>query len=86
MEDDRTLEEYNGLEPDATVHLVLRLRGGGEGPPQVGVEFADVSNTDSLRERIGASQHLGGIWPALACVWMVFVKTRSVQPMENMSS
>jgi len=51
MEDDRTLEEYHGLEPDAIVHLVLRLRGGGGGPPQVGVEFADVSNTDSLKRK-----------------------------------
>lgn len=27
MEDDRTLDAY-GVGPDATVHLVLRLRGG----------------------------------------------------------
>ena len=50
MEDDKTLEEYNGLEPDAIVHCVLRLRGGGPCPVG-GVEFADVSNADSLKRK-----------------------------------
>ena len=50
MNDDRTLEEYNGLEPDGIVHLVLRLTGGGPCPVG-GVEFADVSSADSLKRK-----------------------------------
>ena len=50
MEDDRTLKEY-GIEPDVIIRLVVRLRGGGTGPPPVGVEFTDVSSADSLKRK-----------------------------------
>ena len=60
MEDGNNLEEYNGLEPDATVHLVLRLRGGGGA--MMGVEFADVSSADSLKKQD---------WSVLAPPWRV---------------
>ena len=43
LEDWRTLADY-AIQQGATLHLVLRLRGGGCAP------FADVSNSSSLEE------------------------------------
>ena len=44
LENNRTLSDYN-IGEGSTVHLVLRLRGGGSGP----VSFADVADSGSLR-------------------------------------
>ena len=47
LDDGRTVQSY-GIRDDAILHMVLRLRGGGGGPPTL---FADVSNTNAVITR-----------------------------------
>ncbi|KAG5191461.1 hypothetical protein JKP88DRAFT_285269 [Tribonema minus] len=48
LEDSRTVDDYS-MERDSTLHLVLRLRGGGCGPSSL--QFADVSNDGAIERR-----------------------------------
>jgi len=49
LEDLKTLGHYN-VQPESTIHLVLRLRGGGGGPPEPS-KFVDVSNQNLMQKR-----------------------------------
>jgi hypothetical protein len=45
IENDHTLTDYN-IKKEVTIHLILRLRGGGIGP----TKFVDVSNTSGIQK------------------------------------
>ncbi|AJF97408.1 RING and ubiquitin domain protein [Pandoravirus inopinatum] len=49
LEDSRRLVDY-AIRADATMHLVLRLRGGGGGPPTSAM-FVDMENTGAMRRQ-----------------------------------
>lgn len=51
LEDYRTLGSYEGIKSDSTLHIILRLRGGG-GPPELGVSAGGLIRQTIIKDLI----------------------------------